>query len=66
LIQELFPDWHPHATLANFLNPEEFESIWNYVLTLPKPNFSIPFNNITLFRSTDNEGWEIQDCFPIK
>ena len=38
---EDFPVWYPHATLANRLSPEEISQIWNYVLTLEKPNFIV-------------------------
>ncbi len=65
-IGETFPSWHPHATLANYLQSEKFKKIWSHVLTLPKPDFSLPFNNVTLFHSTNEEGWEVKEYFPIK
>lgn len=59
-------DWHPHATLANHIDSSVFKEIWSYILTLPKPNLSLPFDNLTIFYSTGNRGWEVGDYFPIK
>lgn len=60
-----YPQWNPHATLANYLTSEEFENIWNYLQTLPRPDFSLPFTNVTLFRATEEGGWEAEERFPI-
>src|SRR3989338_10436352 len=56
---EDYPDWHPHVTLANKLTPEEIVNIWNYVSVLQKPNFILPFDNVTLFYSTGDTGWRV-------
>ncbi len=63
-----FSVWHPHATLANRLSSQEINQIWNYVLTLKKPNFIVPFDNVTIFRGEPNlfEGeskWVIEKSF---
>lgn len=60
---EDFPIWHPHATLANRQSPEKINQIWGYVLTLKKPNFIIPFDNITIFRFEGDRKWVIEKIF---
>lgn len=72
LFVELIPDiqkdkhltWKPHATLAFRLSPEKITTIWNYVATLEKPNFTALFDNITLFRF-ENEKWVVEKKFAI-
>lgn len=54
---EEFPDWHPHATLANKLTAQEINKIWDYALTLEKPNFSLQFDNVTIFRYGAEQNW---------
>lgn len=56
--------WKPHATLAFRLSPEKITTIWNYVTTLEKPNFTALFDNITLFRF-ENEKWVVEKKFAI-
>jgi len=58
-----FPEWNPHATLAVRLEPEKINKIWQYVQTLPKPNFTLPFNNITLFKYAGERVWNIEQIF---
>jgi 2'-5' RNA ligase len=60
---EDFPIWNPHATLTNWVEPEEIEKVWNYVNTLEKPNFTLPFNNITLFKFGGDRSWEVEEVF---
>ena len=62
---EDFPTWYPHATLANHLSPEDIRQIWNYVLTLKKPNFTLPLNNITLFRNEGTWTWGVEEIFRL-
>lgn len=45
---EDYPVWNPHTTLANYLNPEQKQTIWDFVQTLPKPDFTVLFSNIAL------------------
>ncbi|KKS84901.1 MAG: hypothetical protein UV60_C0013G0018 [Parcubacteria group bacterium GW2011_GWA2_43_11] len=63
---EEFPNWHPHATLANRLSSQEIDQIWTYVQTLKKPNFSLPFNNVTLFRFEGDMKWVVERTFRFK
>lgn len=61
-----FPIWHPHVTLANHLTPEEIKKIWDYVQMLEKPDFILPFNNITIFRFEGDRKWVVQESFKFK
>lgn len=60
---EDFPIWHPHATLANHVSAQEINQIWDFVLTLEKPNYVLPFNNVTLFRFEGDQKWVIEESF---
>lgn len=66
MLKDNFPIWHPHNTLANHLTPEEIKQIWNYVQTLEKPDFIIPFDNITIFRFEGDRKWVVQESFKFK
>lgn len=65
ITNESFPIWHPHCTLANKLKPEEINSIWEYVSELDKPNFTIPFNNITIFKFVGDQKWVVDEYFEL-
>jgi len=65
MTQEDYPVWHPHATLANKLTPEEINQIWEYVGTLEKPDFVIPFDNVTIFRFEGDQKWVMEESFKI-
>jgi 2'-5' RNA ligase len=39
-----------HTSIARFLSPERCEEIWNYLQTLPVPQFNLEFNNLTIFK----------------
>lgn len=60
-----FPVWHPHATLINRLPPPEIEKIWNYLKEVEKPNFTLPFDNVTLFKFVGDRKWGIEESFKI-
>lgn len=62
--EDKHPYWEPHATLAFRLPPEEITKIWNYVLTLKKPDFTASFDNIAIFRF-ENEKWIVEKVFRI-
>ncbi len=62
---ESFPDWHPHATLANKLTPEDIDRIWEYTSQLDKPNFILPFNNITIFKFVGDQKWVVDESFEL-
>ncbi len=64
MTQEDFPFWHPHATLAYKITPEEINAVWEYVQTLKKPNFILPFDNVTLFRFDDTK-WIVEKTFRL-
>ena len=63
---EDYPNWHPHATLAERVTTEEIEKIWNHVSTLDKPKFSLPFDNMTLFSNAGDRVWKIEKVFDFK
>lgn len=62
--KDKYVTWKPHATVAFRLSPKEITAIWNYVTTLEKPNFTAPFDNITVFRF-ENEKWVVEKKFVI-
>jgi len=62
--REDFP-YHPHSTVAYQLPSVEIEKIWEYVQKLEKPFFVIPFDNVTIFRSTGYQKWEIDETFRL-
>jgi len=61
---EEFPVWRPHVTLANHFSLEEFDKIWSYISNLKKPNFILPFDNVTIFRLENNKKWVIEESLP--
>jgi 2'-5' RNA ligase len=63
--EEDFPIWHPHATLAYKLTPMEIENIWDFTLSLDKPNFTIPFDNVTIFKFIGDKKWVVEESFKI-
>lgn len=54
-----------HTSIARFLSPEQFEDIWNYLQTLPAPQFNLKFDNLTVFKLVDDI-WEIHKIFRFK
>lgn len=66
IAKEKFSVWSPHVTLANHVTPEEIERIWNYVQTLEQPTFTLPFNNITVFRFEGEQKWVVEQTFRLK
>ncbi len=64
-VTEDFPNWHPHATLANKLSPDEINQIWAYTNKLDKPHFALPFNNITIFRYEGDQKWVVDESFAL-
>lgn len=66
LPKEDFPNWVPHATLVDeYETPETITAVWEYVQTLPKPEFTVPFNNVTLFRNREGGGWGVDEIFRL-
>ena len=63
--EEDYPMWRPHATLANHLEPKQIMEIWGFVSMLTKQNFSVPFDNVTLFHSLGNHVWEVDEVFQM-
>jgi len=61
--KEDFPDWQAHATLAYLLTPTEIAAIWDYVQRLTPPDFTLPFDNVTLFRPGKTQGWEVEKIY---
>ncbi|HEY4505325.1 MAG TPA: 2'-5' RNA ligase family protein [Candidatus Paceibacterota bacterium] len=66
MTQENFPFWHPHATLMNRVSEEEIKMIWDYVATVERPNFVIPFDNVTIFRFEGDMKWGVDESFKFK
>ncbi len=64
-VAEEFPTWHPHATLANKLTPIEIENIWSYTNSLDKPNFTIPFDSVSIFRFVGDKKWVVEESFKL-
>ncbi len=64
-ITEDYPHWHPHVTLANKLTRQEINKIWEYVNQLDRPNFALPFNNITIFRYVGDQKWVVDESFAL-
>lgn len=63
---EDYSTWHPHATMAYGLAPEEINKIWDYVAMLEKPKFVLPFDNIALFASLGDKKWKVEKLFKIE
>lgn len=57
-----FPDWNPHATLAESVTPEEIAGIWQYVSAKPAPEFRFPFDTITIL-AFEGSKWNIVKTF---
>ncbi len=64
-IAEDFPTWHPHATLAYKLSPKEIHKIWEYTNQFDKPNFTLPLDNITIFRYEGDLKWVVDESFAL-
>lgn len=62
---ESFPDWHPHSTLINKLSPEEINKVWEYTDELEKPSFTLPFDNITIFKYLNDQRWVVDEVFKL-
>jgi 2'-5' RNA ligase len=60
-----YPLWHPHITLANHTTPDKIERIKEYVAAREKPDFVVPFNNITIFQRTDDAKWVVHKLFDL-
>ena len=54
-----------HTSIARFLSPEQCEEIWNYLQTLPAPQFNLKFDNLTIFKLVDDI-WEVHKIFRFK
>lgn len=51
------PAWHPHASVARLLPPEQIERIWEYVGTLEPFCFSFPVESVTVFHHPERGKW---------
>jgi 2'-5' RNA ligase len=51
-----------HTSIARFLSPEQCGDIWNYLQTLPTPQFNLKFDNLTIFKLVE-ENWEVYKIF---
>jgi 2'-5' RNA ligase len=54
-----------HVSVARFLKPKQLREIWDYVQTLPKPQFDVTFDGLALFVFVGRR-WEIQSTWPFK
>jgi len=62
---EDFPDWHPHATVANHLPPEQIKLIWGDMSKQDIPSFKLPFDNVTLFRFVGDREYVAEEVYAI-
>ena len=51
------PHWHPHASIARLLPPEQIERIWEYVTQLEDFAFTVPLENVTVFHHPEQGRW---------
>ncbi|TAL49170.1 2'-5' RNA ligase family protein [Patescibacteria group bacterium] len=51
-----------HSSVARFLSEEQFRVIWQYLLALPSPEFTLDFDRVTLF-AKPNDKWELYKQF---
>lgn len=63
ITREDFPDWHPHSTLAKELTSEEIHNIWSYTTNLEDPDFTLPFDRVTIFKSLGGKKWMADESF---
>lgn len=61
--KDMYPVWHPHATLANWLTPEEISAVFAYVHTLEKPHFILPFDSVTIYQGELKEKRTVIESF---
>ena len=59
--QESGRPWRPHATLVKREMPEKIEWVWKYLSELPKPQFDLNFDAVTLFRFEQESGWLVEE-----
>lgn len=52
-----------HTTIGRHLSYEQSDEVWNYLQTVPKPNFFLSFNNLTIFKLTDGDIWTVHKIF---
>lgn len=53
-----------HASVARFVNEDQFPEVWEYIQTLPPPRFALLLDAITIYTRIDTH-WEIYKSFPI-
>jgi 2'-5' RNA ligase len=60
-------DPHIHMSLARFLKPDQFEKVWNYLSSMPAPQFDIRFDNLTIFQKErmEDKAWKVLKTFPL-
>lgn len=51
-----------HASVARYLTPEQSQTVWDYIVSLPAPHFDVQFDNVTLF-SFENDCWKVEKTF---
>lgn len=54
-------------SIARFLKPHQFETIWKHLNSGPTPKFDINFDNLTIFvkENRDDKAWKILKTFPL-
>lgn len=57
--------FHPHATLAYGNSKNSFAQIWRYLKSIPKPDFEMEFNNISIMKKSKGL-WKPYKEFEIK
>ena len=57
---------HLHLSIARFIKPPQYESIWKYLNASPAPSFDINFDNLTIFvKETEASPWKVLKTFPL-
>ena len=58
---------HIRMSVARFLNPKDYQLVWNYLQTVPAPKFDLVFDNLTIFykENKDDKAWKVLKTFPL-
>lgn len=57
--------WRPHVTVATKLSPDAFGRVERYLNTVAPPHTTAPFDNITIFKFSDDKRWEVYRRFAL-
>lgn len=54
-----YKEWRPHLTIVSKSNPQTTQAVKRYITTFEKPNFILPFDNITIFSYVGDRSWRV-------